>query len=1346
MRNFVLGLIMILLAASPVSALPNPDFKHIGIREGLSNGFIIDVAIDGQGFVWAATETGVCRLSGCFVTEFTKSNSNIGSNEIVCLFYYSPKNQIWIGTKQSGISIYNCGTGTFTRLSEQDGLSSPDIADISEAADGGIWILHRNKGIQHYDSETGISRDITPEAYIQLSSQARVCVDDGLGHLYVGHFGGGLSVIDLNKKKLAKYTYSPTSPQSLPSDYIRAIMIDSKQNVWIGTNAGAALFNPTTKEIRRLDNKKMAGDNIFDITETADGRIWLASDLGGLTIFHWNNDTGRNPEEAEVSLFTAKNSGLSSPNVRKIREDSFGNIWIAHYSMGFDFVPANSQPFGIVDFKQADGRYYKIYGLTSDSDDNIWVGGENMLVQYRDGRIQNVWSINPPQNKKESMIYAIHPDKNGTVWLGINDVGVMRFEPKSGNLQQVDLGHPLDVHAFWEDENGTIYIGTENSLFSFKDGKVTEEKEINRRLHAPTIYALMRDGYDRLWIGTLARGIYLLDENKKLVTHLDESKGFPSNNVNQIFEDSRGNIWVATYDGLVLIRNVEKLSDFKTFNESNGLSDNHIRAIGEDRKGNIWVTTYKGLSCLKNGKATFANYDYTDGLPEGGFVENAIAVSSDGTMYLASPNGVGFFNPLECEQERTVSPLQVINIESLNPHDHGRKIILKDGRITLPYDENSLRIEFTVQDYAQIQKAEYSYMMEGLDKSWIFLGAENNVTFRNLPAGTYTLKLRARLKNGTWDKGSIYTQTIKVTPPIWWSWYSKVLYLIVCMLIAYYLFRTYRKRLLLRNSFELQKKMLEVERQKHQDEQDLNNERMRFYTNIAHELRTPLTLIIGPLEDLEQEKALPAAFKPQIKSIHSNSIRLLNLINQIMEFRKTETQNRQLTVAKGDLSALVTEIGLRYKELHRNENVEFRLEVEQLSFTMYFDREIITTIINNFLSNAIKYTTNGHITLRLDACMEGDVRYARIAVEDTGYGIEADALPHIYERYYQVKGRHQASGTGIGLALVKSLAELHKGLLKVDSKLGVGSTFYFLISMSEIYPNALHKEEPAGKNQQNATEAADAETDSRPSILVIEDNKDIRDYVVHSFRDKFRVLEAENGKEGLDCALQNIPDIIISDIMMPEMDGIELCKAIKEDIRTSHIPVILLTAKDTLQDKETGYEIGADSYITKPFSAKLLRLRVRNILEGRKRLMQIIMRKTSSVDGDPTADEERTPDTSSDTFVPQLGKLDQEFLDRLNKLIEENMVTGKLDMAFLSDKMNMSHSTFYRKLKMLTGLTAVDYVKKLKLKRSLQLIASKEYNITEIAYKAGFNSPAHYREAFKDEYGMSPSQYIKQKK
>lgn len=441
---------------------------------------------------------------------------------------------------------------------------------------------------------------------------------------------------------------------------------------------------------------------------------------------------------------------------------------------------------------------------------------------------------------------------------------------------------------------------------------------------------------------------------------------------------------------------------------------------------------------------------------------------------------------------------------------------------------------------------------------------------------------------------------------------------------------------------------LELERKKSLNEQELNNERLRFYTNITHELRTPLTLILGPLEDLINDSNLSAYYSNKVKVIHSSAIRLLNLINQILEFRKTETQNRKLTVAKGDLGNLVTEIGLRYKELNRNEKVKFHIQVQPKEAKLYFDADIISTILNNLLSNAIKYTPEGEINLIMHRIDDKDNRYMEIVVNDTGYGIDADALPHIFDRYYQVKGKHQASGTGIGLALVKSLADLHEGTLYVESEIGKGTTFTFRILAENTYPDALHKEEKETVIQEEIEKPEEEEeekedTDIRPMILVVEDNDDIREYIASSFSSNYRIITAINGKEGLEQALNQIPDIIISDIMMPEMDGIELCKLVKEDIRTSHIPVILLTAKDSIQDKEEGYESGADSYLTKPFSAKLLNSRVHNLLESRKKLALIVANRT----------KELKPEQQEETI--KLNKLDEEFLTKFTTIVEENI-------------------------------------------------------------------------------------------
>ena len=675
--------------------------------------------------------------------------------------------------------------------------------------------------------------------------------------------------------------------------------------------------------------------------------------------------------------------------------------------------------------------------------------------------------------------------------------------------------------------------------------------------------------------------------------------------------------------------------------------------------------------------------------------------------------------------------MQIIECKSLGNQIESRSgetiILASNGNIKLPYDHSSFRISFSVPDYSQSRQVEYAYLMEGLEDSWTNVLEENQVTFRNISPGEYTFKVKARLRNQEWDDHHIAILKVNIHPPLWLTWYAKVLYILLILMGGYTWFRFYKRKLVLESS-------LELERKKSLDEQELSNERLRFYTNVTHELRTPLTLILGPLEDLINDEKIPPFYGNKIKVIHGSALRLLNLINQILEFRKTETQNRKLTVAKGDLHNVVTEIGLRYKELNRNEKVKFHININSKGEKLYFDVDVITTIMNNLLSNAVKYTPEGEINLSMRPVTEGDNLYTEILVSDTGYGISPDALPHIFDRYYQAKGKHQASGTGIGLALVKSLADLHEGSLHVESETGKGTTFTFRILTENTYPDALHKEEKTESIPEKPESLKEEENDTCPVILVVEDNDDIREYIATSFSNNYHILTATNGKEGIEQALKYIPDIIISDIMMPVMDGIELCKLIKEDVRTSHIPVILLTAKDSIQDKEEGYESGADSYLTKPFSAKLLHSRVHNLLESRKKLALLITNRT----------KELKPEQSQESM--QLSKLDEEFLNRFTAIVEENINTPQLDMPFMIGKMNMSHSTLYRKIKGLTGISGNEFIRKIRLKNSLRLLMEEGLNVSEAAYASGFNDLGYFRNCFKEEYGMAPSEYIRQQK
>ena len=840
---------------------------------------------------------------------------------------------------------------------------------------------------------------------------------------------------------------------------------------------------------------------------------------------------------------------------------------------------------------------------------------------------------------------------------------------------------------------------------------------------------IIRDKNGKLWVGTFGKGVCVFDEDDKKLYNFTTDHSFPSNAVNYMMEDSRKRILVATREGIIIFKDVSQPNVFVSFGAKEGLENTQVRAIQEDHDGYIWISTNGGISRLDEKNKRFYNYNYHDGIPMGDFMDGSTCITPDGTLFFGSQNGACYFNPRELSSPREVSPVTITQFFIYNKQTESRDtrlpVPISNRIVELPYNQNTFNISFNVLDYTQSSQVEFSYMLEGLENAWYSTQGDNQVTFRNIPHGNYVFKVKTRFRNQEWNENAAQL-TVVIAPPLWLTWYAKLGYVILFIFALYALLRFYKRKLDLESS-------LEVERKQSLNKQELNEERLRFYTNITHELRTPLTLILGPLEDLLSDATLSPKHANKISIIHDSATRLLNLINRILEFRKTETQNRKLSVAKGDLGQLVQEVGLRYKELNPNNKVNYHIHIETEDTEIFYDADMITIILDNLMSNAAKYTSEGDITLSLRSVEENQIKYTEISVSDTGHGIDAEALPHIFDRYYQAKSKYQASGSGIGLALVKGLSELHEGILKVESAVDTGTTFTLRLLTENTYPNAIHAQHDMEKKPMDAEETTitDTPTENHPIVLVVEDNADIREYIRSSFTDIYEVITAKDGKEGWELAQARIPNIIVSDIMMPVMDGIELCKRIKEDMRTSHIPVILLTAKDSLQDKEEGYASGADSYLTKPFSAKLLHSRINNLLETRKKIASLL----ALADTQP----------KQESAVSSLNKLDNEFLQKITQIIEENLEMEKMDIAFIADKMCMSHSTLYRKIKGLTDMSANEFIRKVKMRKGVELLMSGQYTISEIAYMIGFSSVAYFRQCFKDEYGMSPSDYVKQK-
>lgn len=790
MRKAILFAILIILPVTVICAIYAPgSFRHIGVRNGLSNSFAVDMAIDNQGFVWVATEDGLNRCAGGRVRTFTTANSRIAGDEPVCLYFRRKSNELWIGMRQAGVSVYNCHTGTFRNYAVKDGLLSPDIADISEAADGGIWILHRNRGIQHLDVKTGRFRDYPRNRYPLLGHAPRVVADDGRQHLYIGQFGRGLSVIDLKIGRLTNFNTHNSfaggrASGGLPSDYVRDVFIDSKKRVWIGTNNGVALFNLASRTFTQIA-APLAGENIHDITELKDGSIAVSADLGGITILDSGKAQGVTVPDGRGSgwrstLITTANSRLSSSNIRKVLNDRFGNLWIGNYSTGVDFMQATLPDCGMVDFRQSNNQPYKIYSVYRDNDDNLWFGGENMLALYSHGKVSRTWNLSPSIGHAQTIVYAVSSDREGNIWLGLNGWGVLRFDKRSGSFTTI-LRQNCDVHAFCPTPEGKMWIGAGNRLYTYSRGGLQEEKVLNKALNCP-IYALLQDASERLWVGTLGKGIFVFDKDGRRIARLNKSSGLPSDNINQIYMDRRHRIWIATYNGLARIDDTGRIRDIKVFHLSSDAKNDNVRAVIEDLHGNIWASTFSGLSCLRRNKQGFVNYDFTDGLPEGGFVENGIAMQADGTIYVVSPYGIGYVNSVAAEDNRRPPALQLTDIACFNSRNVGLPLFLNDGLVRVPSDKNSVTFSFTVENFARASTVEYACMMEGVDKDWRYLGTATSASYKDLAPGKYQFKLRVKNKNGDWSNGRTLSISVVVAPPLWLTWYAKIFYL--CLFVA----------------------------------------------------------------------------------------------------------------------------------------------------------------------------------------------------------------------------------------------------------------------------------------------------------------------------------------------------------------------------------------------------------------------------------------------------------------------------------------------------------------------------------------------------------------------------------
>lgn len=1344
------------LCIAEISSQPY-TIKKLGLEKGLSNNYINDIVEDKKGYLWFATEEGLNKLEGNHFTSFYKKSGkvlNLTGNELNCLLDDPTEPILWIGTQRSGLNAFNYQTNQ--QIIYQHDKKNPnsictnDITGIYPTSDGNLWITTYWQEIDYLDKKTGKFTHYNQTTIPELpSNTVWTLLDDNKGNLYIGHHAeNGMSILSLKTKKVKNFTHDPNNKKTLPHNNVQCIFKDNTGNIWAGTGRGLALFNPNTEEFIWLGEKNPSLSHlVYDIQQFNENQLWVATELGGIAIIDLSKTLFNTAEEIHVIQAGNNEHNLNNSTVRCLFQDSHQNIWAGTWGGGINFLSSDGALFKSFSYSPNSPESSLSTQIASavciDKQGLLWIGtdggGINVL---KDGQRIATYTEESGHLSGNSVQTALC-DQKGNLWFGIFNGGIMYYNIQTKSFQQIfpEKESTQDVRSLFEDNNGTIWVGTSNGVFQID----RESKKILQHMNANApdnlVRSVMKDKKGQIWVGSFGRGIFLYASNGKRLKEFNTYLNFPSNTINQIFEDSKGCIWAATGEGLVQIENSSPWK-YKVYQRNEGLANTFIWAIEEDENQNIWFSTNQGISCFVRNEENIYNYDFRDNIPMASFTGRSVCKGKNGVMYFGSTNGLCYFTPSYILEKRQ-APKAIIGkitvfepLVSENSNETEISLINKES-VRLKHLQNNFNISFSIQDYSLNERVEYAYMLKGLENSWYTVKDPNNVTFRNLPPGKYEFMIKTRIRNQEWSD-EISSIEIIIAPPLWLSWWAKLLYVISGVGLLFTGLWAYKRKLNLEYLYESEKKS-------HEQEQELNDERLRFYTNITHELRTPLTLILGPLEDLVKSNTLSSKDHHRISVIHQSAVRLLNLINQILDFRKTETQNKRLCVTKGNLTSAVYETGLKYKELNNKPEIQILIEVEEENMVLFFDKEVITMILDNLISNALKYTEKGYIRIRAEWVTENGIRYAQLSVEDTGYGIGQDALAHIFERYYQESGEHQASGTGIGLALVKNLVKLHEGDIQVKSLPEIGTTFYLRLPAGNTYPQALHGEDihtdkQDGKEEEpiEKQEVADKDKNARPIILVVEDNADIRDYIADSFTDLYEIKTAANGKEGLQIATDCIPDIIVSDIMMPVMNGVVMCQKLKADIRTSHIPVILLTAKDSITDKEEGYQAGADSYLTKPFSAGLLQSRISNLLTQRRLLSERFAIR-------PDKPKKQSMEEKRAIITESMNKLDKEFLDKITNTITEGLAAAEnIDITVLSNVMCMSSSTLYRKVKALTGMSTNEYIRKIKMQLAEKYLLEGKYSISEIAFKVGINSNVYFRQCFKEEFGMSASDYLKQ--
>lgn len=1374
MQHFIIKLFCVLLLSlgsleSLYSRYIPLHFNQLTIDDGLSINNIEFVSEDSLGFIWFGSQYGLNRFDGYEVRKYFADQSKFSlPNSIITSLFCDSNGRLWVGT-QEGIARYDASIDGFInydfKAKNPQDINARMVVHISEDNYGRIWFV-TEKGFFYSQSST---RDtfINNPIYIlekPLSVKTFYFNDTDKQTLWIGT-NQGLIKYDLELMTYRLYQLVDPDKVNLLSLNIRCILPDGN-DLWLGIyRIGIIRFNKTTGEYKLYKQTSDIQNYIINGHRDRNGNLWFATG-SGLFLYDRDNDAFQ-----RYARGTGYPHSLSTSGITSIYQDSNGIYWIGtnYEGVNYSWGRINFLSYQVDPDNRRNLPERRVNDFYVNDDGSMWVVHQTGIDVYNRSSMQLIRyyhnDVNDPFSLGGPSIWRTVKDQDGRLWVTSYSGGLQRFYQNHNRfISYKNIDEPdgktigFDIRDISIDRNGCLWLATHGIGFSkfdpvsvrFQNFKIDSENQTFN-----WSYSILADHRERVWVGTTS-GLFVHNlHGERLAAFFfddENSESLLHNQVNVLFLDSQNRIWVGTSNGINLY--VEETGGFKRFETNNKLTGKYICSIKEDSNNNLWISTrgnglftFNPNDWLNTGLATVLQYDRADGLQSNEFSERSSYRDENGYLYFGGVNGFTVFHP-DSINTNTSPPNVLINEiklfdELIYPKPNSPVKYLDEGRkiLTLKHHQNVLTIGFTAINFQQPQKNNYQYKLEGFDDRWYTAGVSREAVYTNLPAGNYFFRVIASNNDGVWNQIGASVEIV-VLPP-WWqtAWFRFLtVFSFVGLMYAFFLWRV--------QSMKRQKRYLELMVKKKTSQLEMQNKdivemsekihqadqfKIRFFMNVSHEFRTPLTLIIAPLANLMHNYKASDPIHKQLSFIHRNANRLLRLVNQLLDIQKMDMKKYSLSVTKVAISDLILSVFQVFEYTARERNILFHLHIDRYfnNFQMWTDGDAIEKILFNLLSNAFKHTPqNGTVELILEH--SDNPNKMVFVVSDTGTGIEEGDLEKIFERYFTKSGHNDSNpGIGIGLTLVRELVVLLNGQIAVESKLGKGTKFIVEIPINSEAPSQLEQIGTDSTEVKNlpylsigdSEKAADNSEPKEHRILVVEDDPDLLSYLLFDLKSEFNVEGVKNGRLAVESMPTFLPDLIISDVMMPEMNGIELCEQIKNDEEFGHIPIILLTAKTDDQSILSGYQTGADDYIAKPFNTKLLKARIFNLIESRKKLRSRF---------DQYADmKEKIP----------VDGTDDRFLAKAIAFVEKNISNPAIGHKELATELGISKTTLYVKISQLTGYSINIFIRTVRLKRAASLLKAGGLTVAEVAYQVGFNDPNYFSRCFKDHFHLSPSEY-----